>query len=132
MSDWFASGTTSGASCLRAGLNLEMPGRAPAPAFQAETGYARAPAEEEVDAASGLLRVWLRTSRCRPSARQAQYAKHQQLARCMASRVLPCSATGADLLVGQNRIRRLACSGRALPALCRPLYGGSAGYGHLK
>ncbi|MBP6724502.1 MAG: glycoside hydrolase family 3 protein, partial [Halioglobus sp.] len=134
MSDWFAvRRTTSGASCLRAGLNLEMPGRGSRYRHsRLKREYAQgAFTEEEVDASlRHLLRVWLRTSPAAghpPGRRNTQ--EHQQLARRMAEQGITLLSNRGDLLpLDKNRIRRLAVLGpRAARHICRPLYGGSAG-----
>ncbi len=134
VSDWFAVRRTgSGANCLEAGLNLEMPGKG--------SRYRQSRLKREYEAGAfteqaldeslrQLLRVWLRTS---PDAGnppgERNTPKHQQLARRMAEQGITLLKNESDLLpLDRQRVRRLAVLGqRAGKRNCLPLYGGSAG-----
>ncbi len=134
VSDWFAARRTrSGASCLEAGLNLEMPGRGSRYRHSRLKREYEAGAFTEVELDAGLrplLRVWLRTS---PDAGHPPGKRntpgHQQLARRMAEQgITLLKNDGGVLPLDRQRIRRLAVLGqRAAKRNCRPLYGGSAG-----
>ncbi|MGL4564230.1 MAG: glycoside hydrolase family 3 protein, partial [Halioglobus sp.] len=134
VSDWFAVRRTgSGASCLRAGLNLEMPGRGSSYRHsRLKREFAQgAFTEAELDGnLQHLLRVWLRT---RPDAGhppgRRNTPEHQRLARRMAEQGITLLQNRGELLpLDERRIRRLAVVGpRADKRICRPLYGGSAG-----
>ena len=134
VSDWFAvRRTSSGASCLRAGLNLEMPGRGSRyrhSRLKREFAAGAFTEAELDDNLQHLLRIWLHTSpdAGHPSG-QRNTPGHQQLARRMAAQGITLLKNEGDLLpLDANRIRRLAVLGpRADKRICRPLYGGSAG-----
>ena len=134
VSDWFAARRTgSGASCLAAGLNLEMPGKGSRyRQSRLKREYeAGAFTESELDASLRLLlRIWLRSS---PDAGHPPGGRntpgHQQLARRMAEQGITLLKNAGGLLpLDRTRIRRLAVLGqRAAKRNCLPLYGGSAG-----
>lgn len=134
VSDWFAvRRTSSGASCLKAGLNLEMPGRGSRyrlSRLKKEYAAGAFTLEELDDSLGQLLRIWLRTS---PGAGQPPGRRntpgHQQLARRIAAQGITLLKNDGDLLpLDGKRLRRLAVLGnRADKRNCRPLYGGSAG-----
>ncbi|TDG13444.1 glycosyl hydrolase [Seongchinamella unica] len=134
VSDWFAGKrTSSGAACLKAGLNLEMPGkgiRMRQRNLQREFD-AGAFSEAELDAnLRNLLRVWLHTrpAQGHPTGRR-NTPEHQKLARRMAEQGMTLLKNdGGVLPLDRTRVRRLAILGkRARKRTCLPLYGGSAG-----
>ncbi len=135
VSDWFAGRRThSGASCVRGGLNLEMPGkgkRMRAKNLRAEIDAGELTVAEVEAALRPLLRIWLHTApgseAVLPGERNTP--EHQRLARRMAVRGMTLLKNeGALLPLDRQRIRRLAVLGpRAAKRNCRPLYGGSAG-----
>jgi beta-glucosidase len=134
VSDWFAARrTSSGANCLRAGLNLEMPGKGSRYRHSRLKREYKAGgfSEQELDAnLRDLLRVWLRSSpdAGHPPGRR-NTPEHQQLARRMASQGITLLKNEGSLLpLDRKRVRRLAVLGqRAGKRNCLPLYGGSAG-----
>ena len=134
VSDWFAvRRTTSGASCLKAGLDLEMPGRGSRyrlSRLKKEFAAGAFTLEELEHRLRNLLRIWLRTSADagHPTGRR-NTPQHQQLARRMAVQGITLLKNAGGLLpLDSKRIRRLAVLGpRAGKRNCRPLYGGSAG-----
>jgi len=134
VSDWFAVRRTgSGASCLRAGLNLEMPGRGSSYRHSRlkREFAAGAFSEAELDGSlRQLLRIWLRTSpeAGHPAGRR-NTPEHQQLARRMAAAGITLLRNKGGLLpLDLAGVTRLAVVGpRADKRICRPLYGGSAG-----
>jgi beta-glucosidase len=134
VSDWFAvRRTTSGASCLKAGLDLEMPGRGSRyrlSRLKKEFAAGAFTLEELEQRLRSLLRIWLRTSADagHPTGRR-NTPQHQQLARRMAAQGITLLKNAGQLLpLHGKRIRRLAVLGpRAGKRNCRPLYGGSAG-----
>jgi beta-glucosidase len=134
VSDWFAvRRTTSGASCLKAGLDLEMPGRGSRyrlSRLKKEFAAGAFTLEELEHRLRNLLRIWLRTSADagHPTGRR-NTPQHQQLARRMAVQGITLLKNAGHVLpLHGKRIRRLAVLGpRAGKRNCRPLYGGSAG-----
>ena len=134
VSDWFAvRRTSSAASCLEAGLNLEMPGRGSRYRLSKlkKEFAAGAFTLEQVESSLGqLLRIWLHTSADagHPTGRR-NTPGHQQLARRMAAQgITLLKNDGGVLPLDRARVRRLAVLGpRAEKRNCRPLYGGSAG-----
>lgn len=134
VSDWFAvRRTASGASCLKAGLDLEMPGRGSRyrlSRLKKEFAAGAFTLEELEHRLRNLLRIWLRTSADagHPTGRR-NTPQHQQLARRMAAQGITLLKNAGQLLpLHGKRIRRLAVLGpRAGKRNCRPLYGGSAG-----
>ncbi|MEE4145029.1 MAG: glycoside hydrolase family 3 C-terminal domain-containing protein [Halieaceae bacterium] len=134
VSDWFAvRRTSSAASCLKAGLNLEMPGRGSRyrlSRLKKEYDAGAFTLQELDDSLRDLLRVWLRTNpeAGHPTGRRNSPG-HQQLARRMAAQgITLLKNDGALLPLDIAGIRRLAVVGpRAEKRSCRPLYGGSAG-----
>lgn len=134
VSDWFAvRRTTSGASCLKAGLDLEMPGRGSRyrlSRLRKEFAAGAFTLEELEHSLRNLLRIWLRTSADAGHPRgRRNTPQHQQLARRMAVQGITLLKNHGELLpLDSKRIRRLAVLGpRAGKRNCRPLYGGSAG-----
>ncbi|MFV8819862.1 glycoside hydrolase family 3 C-terminal domain-containing protein [Haliea sp. E17] len=132
VSDWFAARRTrSGASCLKAGLNLEMP--------LGGLRYRRASllrefkqgdfTAQEVDAAlAPLLRVWSRTATVSRAAGQRNTPAHQELAYRMAAESITLLQNANQALPLDDTCQRIAVLGpRASKRNCRPLYGGSAG-----
>ncbi len=134
VSDWFAARRTgSGARCLEAGLNLEMPGKGSRYRHTRLKREYEAGAFTEAQVDDGLrplLRVWLRTApdTGHPPG-QRNTPQHQQLALRMARQGITLLKNDANLLpLDRGRIRRLAVVGqRAAKRNCLPLYGGSAG-----
>ena len=135
VSDWFAARRTrSGADCIRAGLNLEMPGRGSRyrkSRLRAELQAGRF-GEADLDRClAPQLRVRLLTRNrgrgAEPGRRNTP--EHQQLARRMAAESIVVLKNDGDLLpLDRGRIRRLAVLGpRAARRHCLPLLGGSAG-----
>lgn len=137
VSDWFAARrTASGASCLKAGLNLEMPGggsrfRKSRLKREYRQGHFT---EQELDAAlAPLLRIWQRVaSNSKDNGRRNTWA-HQELAYRMAADSMALLKNQHAILPlttpeDQEPLRRIAVLGpRANKRNCRPLYGGSAG-----
>ena len=132
VSDWFAARRTrSSASCVRGGLNLEMPG--PGTRFRRSRlkreFEAGAFTEAELDAAlTPLLRIWKRTARNKQSIGERNTRAHQQLAYRMAAESITLLKNRDQLLPLSGEPLRIAVLGaRARRRNCRPLYGGSAG-----
>jgi beta-glucosidase len=135
VSDWFAARrTVSAASAIKAGLNLEMPGKG----SKYRTSNLRrefaagAFSEAELDVClQPLLRIWLRTQAAQrpPAEMQRNTPEHQRLARRMAAESITLLKNDGDVLpLQRSRIRRLAVLGpRARKRNCLPLLGGSAG-----
>ncbi len=133
VSDWFAGRRTqSGAGCLRAGLNLEMPGKGSRYRLSNLRREYREGAfgETEVDAClEPLLRIWLRTRAMRSANPARNTPEHQRLARRMAAESITLLKNSSDLLpLDRTRIRRIAVLGpRARRRNCLPMFGGSSG-----
>jgi beta-glucosidase len=135
VSDWFAARrTSSAASAIRAGLNLEMPGKGSKfrTANLRKEFAAGAFSEAELDdCLEPLLRIWLRTQAAQlpPGQLQRNTPEHQRLARRMAAESITLLKNEGNVLpLERSRIRRLAVLGpRAKKRNCLPLLGGSAG-----
>ena len=135
VSDWFAARRTgSAASAIRAGLNLEMPGKGSKfrTANLRKEFAAGAFSEAELDdCLEPLLRIWLRTQPPQRPAGELQRntPAHQRLARRMAAESITLLKNERNVLpLDRSRIRRLAVLGpRARKRNCLPLLGGSAG-----
>ena len=135
VSDWFAARRTgSAASAMRAGLNLEMPGKGSryrAANLKKEFAAGAFSEAELDDCLEPLLRIWLCTQRAqRPTGQmQRNTPEHQRLARRMAAESITLLKNEGDVLpLQRGRIRRLAVLGpRATKRNCLPLLGGSAG-----
>ncbi len=133
VSDWFAARRTeSAATGIRAGLNLEMPGKGSRYRLSnlRKSFKAGAFTAAELDACiEPLLRIWLRTNATRPVNAERNTPEHRQLARRMAAESITLLKNAGDLLpLDRRRIKRIAVLGpRARRRNCLPLYGGSSG-----
>jgi beta-glucosidase len=137
VSDWFAVRRTSSAdACLRAGLNLEMPGRGsryrPA-ALRKELAAGRIDEAALDRSLRGLLRVMFRTGHIdeppRRRRRGVSTPEHQALAREAAEAGITLLRNEGGLLpLEPGRIQRVAVLGpKAKQRHCWPLWGGSSG-----
>ena len=132
VSDWWAARRTeSGASCMRAGLNLEMPGggsvyRKSRLKKEFKQGDFT---EQELDSClEPLLRIWSRTTLDKLGKGARNTKAHQQLAYRMAAESITLLKNSKALLpLGKKPVRIAVVGERAKLRNCRPLYGGSAG-----
>lgn len=132
VSDWFATRRTqSGASCMKAGLNLEMPGKGNKyrpENLQREFKEGAFTESQLDDCLAPLLRVWLRTTSDNQAKPAINTREHQQLAYRMAAESITLLKNSNDALPLKGSIKRIAVLGpRANRRNCLPLYGGSAG-----
>lgn len=135
VSDWFAARRTSSAqACLRAGLNLEMPGKGSRlKARNLRNAVAAGQlTEAELDGrVADLLRVMALTGHLdnTPSAGRRNTPAHQQLARTMAEESFTLLKNRDAVLPLAPRCGlRIALLGPKLASRnCFPLWGGSAG-----
>jgi len=132
VSDWFATRrTASGASCMAAGLNLEMPGKGDKYRTKnlAREFAEGAFDEEQVNLClTPLLRTLLRTTVATDDTRAINTREHQDLARRMAEQSITLLKNSGGLLPLKKNVRQIAVAGhRAKRRNCLPLFGGSAG-----
>lgn len=135
VSDWFAvRRTASPEACVKAGLNLEMPGKGSRYRFKnikaafEQQSFTEAELDENL---KGLLRVMVLTGHLDPETDTGRRntPEHQALAREMAEASITLLKNDKGLLpLDPARIKKVAVLGPKLKSRnCWPLWGGSAG-----
>lgn len=135
VSDWFAvRRTSSPEACIKAGLNLEMPGKGSRYRFKnIKAAHQQALfSDTELDEnLRGLLRVMVLTGHLDSQSDEGRRntPEHQSLAREMAEAGITLLKNDADLLpLDPTRVKKVAVLGPKLKRRnCWPLWGGSAG-----
>lgn len=135
VSDWFAvRRTSSPEACIKAGLNLEMPGKGSRYRFKnIKKAYEKDLfSEAELDEnLRGVLRVMVLTGHLDPQTDNGarNTVEHQTLAREMAEAGITLLKNEGNLLpLDPSRVKKIALLGPKLKRRnCWPLWGGSAG-----
>lgn len=135
VSDWFAvRRTSSPEACIKAGLNLEMPGKGSHYRFKtikAAYQQKRFSDDDLDDNLRGLLRVMFLTGHLDSQVDNGQCntVEHQTLAREMAEAGITLLKNDGDLLpLDPSSVQKIAVLGPKLKRRnCWPLWGGSAG-----